>query len=195
MVLATAGEDGRPSSRTVLCKGLDERGVVFYTNYTSAKSHDLRGHPLRLGHLPLVRRSTGRCTCAARSSRSRRGDRRPTGRPARGARSWGRGRRRSRRWCATAASLDDALAGVTQRFADDEEVPVPRHWGGWRIGPEQVEFWQGRTNRMHDRLRFVARRRRPQLDGAPPRPLTSGHRTSDRGGAYRSRGVVVMVER
>jgi pyridoxamine 5'-phosphate oxidase len=51
--------------------------------------------------------------------------------------------------------LDDALAAITHRFAEDEPVPVPSHWGGWRIQPEQVEFWQGRSNRMHDRLRFV----------------------------------------
>jgi pyridoxamine 5'-phosphate oxidase len=50
--------------------------------------------------------------------------------------------------------LDDALEAVTQRFADAEQVPAPPHWGGWRIVPEQVEFWQGRHNRMHDRLRF-----------------------------------------
>jgi pyridoxamine 5'-phosphate oxidase len=50
--------------------------------------------------------------------------------------------------------LDDALEAVTQRFADQAEVPPPPHWGGWRIRPEQVEFWQGRSNRMHDRLRF-----------------------------------------
>ena len=55
--------------------------------------------------------------------------------------------------------LDDALAGVTQRFGD-APVPVPPHWGGWRIVPEQVEFWQGRTNRMHDRLRFQVSRDR-----------------------------------
>jgi pyridoxamine 5'-phosphate oxidase len=51
--------------------------------------------------------------------------------------------------------LDDALAAVTDRYADDEPVPVPGHWGGWRLMPEEVEFWQGRSNRMHDRLRFV----------------------------------------
>jgi pyridoxamine 5'-phosphate oxidase len=50
-------------------------------------------------------------------------------------------------------TLDDALAATARRFAD-QEVPVPPHWGGWRISPERVEFWQGRANRMHDRLRF-----------------------------------------
>jgi pyridoxamine 5'-phosphate oxidase len=51
-------------------------------------------------------------------------------------------------------ALDDALAGVVHRFGDDEPVPVPPHWGGWRIRPDEVEFWQGRSNRLHDRLRF-----------------------------------------
>jgi pyridoxamine 5'-phosphate oxidase len=51
-------------------------------------------------------------------------------------------------------SLDSALAAIERRFADTDEVPVPPHWGGWRIRPEVVEFWQGRQDRMHDRLRF-----------------------------------------
>ena len=51
-------------------------------------------------------------------------------------------------------ALDDALAAVEQRFADLDEVPLPGHWGGWRIRPDSVEFWQGRHDRMHDRLRF-----------------------------------------
>jgi pyridoxamine 5'-phosphate oxidase len=54
--------------------------------------------------------------------------------------------------------LDDALAAVERRFADTEAIPRPPHWGGWRIVPDEVEFWQGRTNRMHDRLRFVGDR-------------------------------------
>lgn len=152
MVLATAGDDGRPSSRTVLCKGLDERGVVFYTNYTSAKSHDLRATRFASATFPwylqqrqvhvrgVVEVVTPAETLAYWTSRPR------------GSQlgAWASAQSvtvRDRR------VLDDALAGVTQRFADDA-VPVPPHWGGWRIVPEQVEFWQGRTNRMHDRLRF-----------------------------------------
>jgi pyridoxamine 5'-phosphate oxidase len=154
MVLATAGPEGQPSSRTVLCKGIDERGVVFYTNYTSAKSHDLRltryasaTFPWFAQHRQVHVRGPVELVSAEETQAYW------SGRP-RGAQigAWASAQSvvvRNRR------VLDDALAAITQRFADDEKVPVPGHWGGWRIMPEQVEFWQGRADRMHDRLRFV----------------------------------------
>jgi pyridoxamine 5'-phosphate oxidase len=153
MVLATASPDGRPSSRTVLCKGLDARGVVFYTNHTSATGHDLRAtryacatFPWYLLHrqvhvrgpVELVSPAETKAYWATRPRGSQLG-------------AWASAQStavRDRR------ALDDALAGVEQRFADLDEVPLPGHWGGWRIRPEQVEFWQGRHDRMHDRLRF-----------------------------------------
>lgn len=153
MVLATAGDDGRPSSRTVLCKGLDARGVVFYTNYTSAKSHDLRATRYASATFPwyaqhrqvhvrgpveLVPTTETQAYWSTRPRGSQLG-------------AWAsaqsapvRGRR----------VLDDALAATTSRFDAQDPVPVPPHWGGWRITPDQVEFWQGRSDRMHDRLRF-----------------------------------------
>jgi pyridoxamine 5'-phosphate oxidase len=155
MVLATAGEDGRPSSRTVLCKGLDARGVVFFTNYTSAKSHDLRATRFASATFPWYaqhRQAHVRGTVELVS-------------PAETQDYWVTRPRGSQlgAWASAQSVvvrdrrvLDDALAAATQRFPDDEAVPVPQHWGGWRIVPEQVEFWQGRTNRMHDRLRFEA---------------------------------------
>jgi pyridoxamine 5'-phosphate oxidase len=153
MVLATAGQDGRPTSRTVLCKGLDARGVVFYTNYTSAKSHELRAtryasatFPWYLQHRQVHVRGTVELVSAAET------------------RAYWATRPRGSQLGAWASAqsvavrdrrvLDDALEAVTQRFAGQAEVPPPPHWGGWRIVPEQVEFWQGRVNRMHDRLRF-----------------------------------------
>ncbi|HEY0813634.1 MAG TPA: pyridoxamine 5'-phosphate oxidase [Pseudonocardia sp.] len=154
MVLATASPEGRPSSRTVLCKGIDERGVVFYTNYTSAKSHDLSATPYASATFPWYAQQrqvhvrgpvefvTPQETEAYWSVRPRGSQ---LGAWASAQSSVVRDRR----------ALDDALAAVTQRFAEDEDVPVPPHWGGWRILPEQVEFWQGRADRMHDRLRFV----------------------------------------
>ncbi len=154
MVLATSGREGRPSSRTVLCKGLDERGVVFYTNYTSAKSHDLRATRYASVTFPWFAMSRqahvrGPVELVAVEETQEYWSQRPRGSQL-GA--WASAQStvvRDRR------TLDDALEGVTRRFEDDAEVPVPGHWGGWRIRPEQVEFWQGRTNRMHDRLRYV----------------------------------------
>lgn len=154
MVLATAGADGRPSSRTVLCKGLDERGVVFYTNYTSAKSHDLRATRYASVTFPWYAQQRqvhlrGPVDLVAVEETQAYWSQRP-----RGAQlgAWASAQStvvRDRR------ALEHTLAAVTQRFAADEPVPTPGHWGGWRVRPEQVEFWQGRANRMHDRLRFV----------------------------------------
>jgi pyridoxamine 5'-phosphate oxidase len=153
MVLATASPDGRPSSRTVLCKGLDERGVVFYTNHTSAKGHDLRSTRYASATFPWYAQHRQVHVRGAVELVS----------PVETQAYWATRPRGSQlgAWASAQSTpvrdrrvLDDALAGVQQRFADDEEVPLPGHWGGWRIQPEQVEFWQGRHDRMHDRLRF-----------------------------------------
>jgi pyridoxamine 5'-phosphate oxidase len=153
MVLATAGADGRPSSRTVLCKCLDERGIVFYTNYTSAKSHQLRATRYASvtfpwyaqhrqvnvrGEVELVTPAETRAYWATRPRGSQLG-------------AWASAQSAEVR---DRKVLDDALTAAAQRFAAAEVVPPPPHWVGWRIRPEQVEFWQGRSNRMHDRLRY-----------------------------------------
>jgi pyridoxamine 5'-phosphate oxidase len=153
MVLATAGADGRASSRTVLCKAVDARGVVFYTNYTSKKSHDLRSSRYASATFPWysVHRQVhvrGPVELVAPEETQKYWATRP-----RGAQlgAWASAQStvvHNRR------SLDDALEAATRRFADEAAVPAPPHWGGWRLMPEQVEFWQGRANRMHDRLRF-----------------------------------------
>ncbi|OLR89888.1 pyridoxamine 5'-phosphate oxidase [Actinokineospora bangkokensis] len=153
MVLATASADGLPSSRTVLAKGLDERGVVFFTNYTSAKSHDLLATRYASATFPwygLQRQVTVRGTVEkVRSAET--------------AEYWAQRPRGSQlgAWASPQSivvsgrgSLEAALANVERQFADAETIPVPPHWGGWRIQPESVEFWQGRADRMHDRLRF-----------------------------------------
>lgn len=154
MVLATANAEGMPSSRTVLCKNLDERGLVFYTNYTSSKSHDLtvtrfaavtfcwaalhRQVNVR-GEVERVDRSEATAYWASRPRGSQLG-------------AWASPQSRvveSRR------DLDNALHAVQRRFDDVDEVPLPPHWGGWRLCPHTVEFWQGRQDRLHDRLRYV----------------------------------------
>jgi pyridoxamine 5'-phosphate oxidase len=154
MVLATADAEGRPSSRTVLCKGLDDRGIVFYTNYTSAKSHDLTITRYASATFPWyalqrqvhvrgpVEKVDPQQTAAYWASRPRGSQlgawASPQSRVVEGRRS-----------------LDNALHAIERRFADVEKIPTPPHWGGWRIRPDVVEFWQGREDRLHDRLRYV----------------------------------------
>lgn len=153
MVLATADADGRPSSRTVLAKGLDARGVVFFTNFTSRKSHDLRATRYASATFPWIamqRQAHVRGpveTIAPEETKAY-----WTSRP-RGAQlgAWASAQSSV---VAGRRALDAALDQVTRRFADAEQVPVPPHWGGVRIRPEAVEFWQGRPDRMHDRLRY-----------------------------------------
>jgi pyridoxamine 5'-phosphate oxidase len=153
MVLATADPQGRPSSRTVLCKGLDSRGVVFYTNYTSAKSHDLIATRYASATFPwfaMHRQAHVRGTVekVSQAETAAYWASRPRGSQL-GA--WASPQSRA---VQSRATLNAALANVERQFADAERVPVPPHWGGWRIRPQRVEFWQGRRDRMHDRLVF-----------------------------------------
>ncbi|GAA1236649.1 pyridoxamine 5'-phosphate oxidase [Prauserella halophila] len=154
MVLATADADGMPSSRTVLCKGLDERGIVFYTNYTSAKSHDLtstRFASVTFPWYPLQRQVTvrGEVEKAGAEETAAYWRSRPRGSQL-GAWASPQSTRVGNR-----EALDNHLAAIERRFADVEEIPVPPHWGGWRVRPVSAEFWQGRKDRLHDRLRYV----------------------------------------
>lgn len=157
MVLATADPEGHPSARAVLCRGLDERGIVFYTNLTSAKSRDLKLARFAAVTFPwfLLHRQAhlrGRVERASVAEADAYWATRPRGSQL-GA--WASAQSTT---VASRAVLDTALDAVTKRFADTPEIPRPQHWGGWRLVPEEVEFWQGRTDRLHDRLRFVRRR-------------------------------------
>jgi pyridoxamine 5'-phosphate oxidase len=153
MVLATADADGTPSSRTVLCKGFDERGLVFFTNFTSAKSHDLMATNVAAATFPwfsLQRQVNVRGTIekVQLGETSEYWATRPRGS------QLGAWASPQSRVISGREVLESALRGMERRFADAEDVPVPRHWGGWRIRPDSVEFWQGRADRLHDRLRF-----------------------------------------
>ncbi|MBF6187081.1 pyridoxamine 5'-phosphate oxidase [Nocardia farcinica] len=154
MVLATvAVVDGvpRPASRTVLCKGLSPEGVTFYTNYDSAKGTQLAAVPYaaatfvwpalgRQVHLRgPVERTSAEQTAVYWRSRPRDSQ-------------LGAWASQQSRPIDSRAALDRALAEVTARFAGVEEIPVPPHWGGYLLRPEQVEFWQGRRGRLHNRL-------------------------------------------
>ncbi len=153
MVLATADTDGLASSRIVLAKALDPRGVVFYTNFTSAKMHDINDTRFAAATFPWI---------ALHRQVHLRGPIEVIT-PEESTAYWQTRSRGSQlgAWASAQSTvvpdrhaLDDALELVAARFADAEQVPLPVHWGGVRIRPVSVEFWQGRPNRMHDRLRY-----------------------------------------
>ncbi len=151
MVLATV-RDGHPVSRTVLCKDVDEAGITFYTNYGSAKGDELAATPYAavtfpwyaLGRQVHIR---GAVTAVDRGTTEAYWATRPRGS------QLGAWASQQSRPVADRAALLAQLAEVTQRFAGEAEVPAPPHWGGYRIAPEVVEFWQGRENRLHNRIR------------------------------------------
>ncbi|WP_405911128.1 MULTISPECIES: pyridoxamine 5'-phosphate oxidase [unclassified Streptomyces] len=155
MVVATADSEGRPSSRTVLLKQYDEQGFVFYTNYGSRKARDLAANPyvsLLFPWHPMARQVivTGTARRTGRDETAAYFRTRPHGSQL-GA--WASAQStviRSR------AELDASYAELSARYPEGEQVPVPPDWGGFRVAPQTVEFWQGRENRLHDRLRYVA---------------------------------------
>ncbi|WUC16592.1 pyridoxamine 5'-phosphate oxidase [Streptomyces sp. NBC_00564] len=155
MVVATADSEGRPSSRTVLLKQYDEQGFVFYTNYGSRKALDLATNPyvsLLFPWHPMARQVivTGTARRTGRDETAAYFRTRPHGSQL-GA--WASAQStviRSR------AELDASYAELSARYPEGEQVPVPPDWGGFRVAPQTVEFWQGRENRLHDRLRYVA---------------------------------------
>jgi pyridoxamine 5'-phosphate oxidase len=150
--LATVGADGRPAVRTVLAKGIDERGIVFFTNYDSAKARDLAANPraaavfVWLAHQRQVRlagtvertsREETEAYFATRPRESQIG-------------AWASPQSQT---VSSRAELDQLADEMADRFGDGE-IPAPPHWGGYRLAPDEVEFWQGREGRLHDRIRF-----------------------------------------
>ncbi|MER5909654.1 pyridoxamine 5'-phosphate oxidase [Streptomyces sp. NPDC001982] len=154
MVVSTADAEGRPSSRTVLMKHYDEQGFVFYTNYESRKARELAENPyvsLVFPWHPIARQIvvTGTARRTGRDETAAYFRTRPHGSQL-GA--WAS----TQSTVTTRAELDAHYAELSARYPEGEQVPVPPHWGGFRIAPQTVEFWQGRENRLHDRLRYVA---------------------------------------
>jgi pyridoxamine 5'-phosphate oxidase len=157
MVVATSTPDGEVATRSVLCKGADPAGIVFYTNLTSDKSRDLRANPRAAATFPwiaLQRQVHFRGSVVRVSDET-------------AEEYWATRPRGSRigAWASPQSTvlpgreaLEELRAKAYERFGDDEStaIPLPPFWGGWRIEPVSVEFWQGRTARLHDRLRYRA---------------------------------------
>ena len=150
MVLATATPDGKPSARVVLLKGFDERGFVFYTNYEGRKGREIGRNPhaalvFYWGELERQVRIEGR---VGRVS-ERESDAYYASRP-RGSRLGAWASEQSRP-AESREVLESRLAALEREY-EDQNIPRPPFWGGYRVEPEAVEFWQGRENRLHDRI-------------------------------------------
>jgi pyridoxamine 5'-phosphate oxidase len=152
MTLATATRDGRPSARLVLLRGFDAGGFVFFTNYHSRKSRELAENPwaalvCHWAELERQVRIEGHVTAVTPAESDAYFESRPRG----------------SRLAAWAATQSDVIAGrevletrmrdLEERFSD-RPVPRPPYWGGYRVAPHIMEFWQGRPNRLHNRFRY-----------------------------------------
>jgi pyridoxamine 5'-phosphate oxidase len=151
MVLSTVSPEGRPHARFVLLKGFDAEGLVFFTHYGSEKGRDLEANPhaaLTFGWIEQERqvRIEGAVSKTPRSAVEAYFQTRPRG-------------SRLGAWASNQSEVIPNRAVLEARLAEAEarfpgDVPPPPAWGGYRLAPERFEFWQGRTNRLHDRFRY-----------------------------------------
>lgn len=158
MTLATVGADGRPSTRIILLKGADERGLVWFTNYQSRKGHELACHPVAAlqffwPELERVVRVEGRVEQVSEAESDEYFLARPLG-------------SRIGAWASPQSSVLASRDALQQAWAEQQarwgdHPPRPSHWGGYRLLPDRWEFWQGRPSRLHDRIEYLL-----QADGA-----------------------------
>lgn len=152
MALATAASDGRPSSRMVLLKGFDEDGFVFYTNYESRKAAELDANPRAAltFHWTILERQVRIEGATVRTSRDEAKEYFRT-RPAESRiGAWASPQSRE---IASREALEARAAARAEEFSG-RDIPLPPFWGGYRVVPERIEFWQGRAGRLHDRLLY-----------------------------------------
>ena len=152
MTLATVGEDGRPDARVVLLKYYGETGFAFFTNYESKKGADLESNPYAVLHFfwPQLDRQVsvhGRVEKTSREESEKYFDSRPV-------------ESRLAAWASNQSRMIESRRILENRFQEfkeryGEDVPLPPYWGGFRLTPVRFEFWQGRQNRLHDRLCYT----------------------------------------
>ncbi len=153
MTLATASKDGLPSARLILLKSFDGNGFVFYTNYESQKGRELAENPnaalvFYWAELERQVRIAGTVSKVSREESEAYFNSRPAGS------RLGAWASRQSRVISSREILEERLNELTAEY-QDREVPTPPFWGGYRLSPQTFEFWQGRPDRLHDRLRYI----------------------------------------
>jgi len=154
MTLSTATLEGQPSARIVLLRGYDERGFCFFSNYSSQKGQELAANPyaaVTFHWVELERqvRIAGRVEKVTEAESDAYFQSRPS-------------QSRIGAWSSPQSSvissrdaLEELFKKYQEQYLDETAIPRPEHWGGYRVIPKRIEFWQGRPNRLHDRLRFI----------------------------------------